>query len=259
VRKRTLPWAIAALAAVGAGAVEPPAVHAAFGDKVLRKGSSGRDVRVLQRWLTLVGFETAIDGRFGRRTAVAVRRYERTSELRVDGRVSRTDARVLRRAAYAARGAAGVNGTQASSAAPGPGPATEQATLNADGTATAPASAPEPVKAAVAAANALVTKPYRYGGGHGSFEDSGYDCSGAVSYALHGAGVLDAPLDSSGLMSFGESGAGGWITVYAHGSHAYVMIAGLRFDTSGSGDKGPRWRTQKRSASGYTARHPDGL
>ena len=133
------------------------------------------------------------------------------------------------------------------------------ATIGADGLASAPAGAPQQVIDAIAAANRIVGKPYRYGGGHGSFEDSGYDCSGAASYALHGADVLDAPLDSSSLMSFGESGEGEWITVYAHGGHAYLVIAGLRFDTSGSGEEGPRWRPEKRSPSGYTVRHPAGL
>jgi peptidoglycan hydrolase-like protein with peptidoglycan-binding domain len=252
VRTRALPWALPVVAALLLSLLPPSSASAAFGDSSLRRGDAGRNVRVLQRWLTLVGFTTKVDGHFGRRTVRSVRQYERAHRMRVDGRVSRVQARGLRRRAYAARPS-----SSQPTAAPAP---VERATLSSDGrTAVAPASAPEPVKAAIAAANRITNKPYRYGGGHGSFEDDGYDCSGAVSYALHGAGVLDAPLDSSGLARWGASGKGRWITVYGHGSHAYVVIAGLRFDTSGSGEKGPRWRTESRSGRGYEVRHPEGL
>jgi cell wall-associated NlpC family hydrolase len=229
---------------------------AKFGDASLSKGDRGRDVRVLQRWLGYLGFETSVDGHFGRETSRALRAYERRFDMRVDGRLSTGQARGLRKRATAAYASRDRNAATPRALTEGTG---ETATLGDDGRAVAPASAPQPVKDAIAAANQIVDKPYRYGGGHGSFEDSGYDCSGAVSYALHGAGVLDAPLDSSGLMSFGDAGEGQWITVYAHGGHAYVVIAGLRFDTSGSGEKGPRWRPEKRSPSGYTVRHPAGL
>jgi hypothetical protein len=132
--------------------------------------------------------------------------------------------------------------------------------MSPDGrTAIAPDSAPQQVKDAVAAANSITNKPYKYGGGHGSWTDSGYDCSGAVSYALHGGGLLDKPMDSSELESFGASGPGQWITVYANSGHTFVVIGGLRFDTSGTGEDGPRWRTESRSTSGYVVRHPDGF
>jgi hypothetical protein len=127
--------------------------------------------------------------------------------------------------------------------------------LNSDGTATAPANAPAAVKGAIAAANAISDMPYVYGGGHGSFEASGYDCSGAVSYALHGGGLLSTPLDSTGFMTWGESGPGEWITVYSNPGHAYVVIAGLRFDTSGGA--GPRWQGP-RDPAGFVATHPPG-
>ena len=113
--------------------------------------------------------------------------------------------------------------------------------------------------AAIAAANRIVGKPYRYGGGHGTWEDRGYDCSGTVSYALHGAGLLRSPLASTAFMRFGAPGRGQWITVYAHGGHAFAVIAGLRLDTSGGGGRGPRWHTEPRSPSGFKARHPAGL
>ena len=122
----------------------------------------------------------------------------------------------------------------------------------------APRSAPAAVKAAIAAANQLQGFPYRFGGGHAAFRDTAYDCSGTVSYMLHGAGLLAGPLDSTELMSFGLAGPGRWITIYANGGHAYAVVAGLRLDTSGS-PGGPRWRTLPRSGSGFTARHPAGL
>jgi cell wall-associated NlpC family hydrolase len=134
------------------------------------------------------------------------------------------------------------------------------AQLSADGrTAIPPAAAPDPVRNAIYAANRLTRKPYRYGGGHGSFDDSAYDCSGSVSYALHGAGVLDSPLDSSSFMRWGDAGRGQWITIYTNPRHAYTIIAGLRFDTSGPGARGPRWRLGARYSRGFRARHPDDL
>ena len=122
----------------------------------------------------------------------------------------------------------------------------------ADGrTAIPPAAAPEPVKQAIYAANRITRKPYLYGGGHRSFRSRGYDCSGSVSYALHGGGLLDSPLHSSAFMRWGERGPGQWITVFTNPGHAYVVIAGLRFDTSGPGERGPRWRTAARSTRRY--------
>jgi peptidoglycan hydrolase CwlO-like protein len=123
--------------------------------------------------------------------------------------------------------------------------------------ASAPASAPDAVKAAISAANAIADTPYIWGGGHGSFESSGYDCSGAVSYAMHAGGWLESPLDSTGLSTWGEPGPGRWITVYANAGHAWVMIAGLAFDTSGGA--GPRWHSSPVSSTeGFIARHPPG-
>ncbi len=109
----------------------------------------------------------------------------------------------------------------------------ESATLLSNGQAAAPASAPAAVKAVIAAANSIATTPYVWGGGHGSFSSSGYDCSGAVSFALNGGGFLSSPLDSTGLETWGVPGAGSWITVYANSGHAFAVIAGLRWDTSG--------------------------
>jgi hypothetical protein len=130
------------------------------------------------------------------------------------------------------------------------------------GIAYAPANAPDRVKAAIWAVNSIRHKPYHWGGGHGSFNDSGYDCSGTVSYALHSAGALGQPLPSSDLLRYGESGHGHWITVYSRHGHAFAMIAGLRLDTTDfrvGGDVGPRWYTEGRSTWGFSARHPVGL
>jgi cell wall-associated NlpC family hydrolase len=139
-----------------------------------------------------------------------------------------------------------------------------QATLLPNGLAAAPELAPQSVKEAVAAANEIVGKPYQYGGGHTlKFRSRGYDCSGTVSYALHGGSLLDSPLDSSSFLKWGDRGPGSWITVYTNPGHAFAVIAGLRLDTSAasdpSGAKGPRWRPTLRKTTGYKARHPVGL
>jgi len=128
------------------------------------------------------------------------------------------------------------------------------------GVAYAPDNAPDAVKHAIWAANTLRQKPYKWGGGHGSFFDSGYDCSGTVSYALHYAGVLDCPIPSSDLLNYGERGRGRWITVYSRNGHTFAIIAGLRLDTTGDyGTEGPRWHANGRGTWGYEARHPIGL
>jgi cell wall-associated NlpC family hydrolase len=134
------------------------------------------------------------------------------------------------------------------------------AQLSADGrTAIPPATAPLQVKNAIYAANQITRKPYIYGGGHRSWKSAGYDCSGSVSYALHGGGLLNSPLPSSSFMRWGLAGRGAWITIYTNPGHAYMIIAGLRFDTSGPGERGPRWRKSVRSSRAYVARHPVGF
>ena len=130
-----------------------------------------------------------------------------------------------------------------------------KAKLAGNGEAIPPAGAPKEVVRAIKAGNKIRRKPYRWGGGHRRFKDSGYDCSGAVSYVLHAAKMLDSPLPSGPLMRWGQRGKGDWITVYAHGGHTYAMIAGLRWDTSGTGGKGPRWQKDKRSKRGFAVRH----
>jgi hypothetical protein len=146
-----------------------------------------------------------------------------------------------------------------------PPPPPEKATL-VNGRLLAPASAPTRIKRVIAAANQIVEKPYVYGGGHRPYRrgqlDRGYDCSGSVSHALHGGGFLRSPLPSGALMSWGRSGPGTWLTVYAHGGHAYLVVAGFRFDTSmhdsdaPGPSTGPRWSKTLRRSSAFVARHP---
>jgi len=148
-----------------------------------------------------------------------------------------------------------------------------KATLLPNGLAIAPEDAPPEVKAVIEAGNAIATKPYVYGGGHNAkFSGRGYDCSGSVSYALHGGGLLTSPLDSSSFMHWGDKGEGNWITIYTNPGHAFMVVAGLRFDTSmrtpvasaahkrahrGTYTSSTRWSTKMRPSSGYTIRHPE--
>src|SRR3954463_10584445 len=135
-----------------------------------------------------------------------------------------------------------------------------------NGLAYAPKGAPPAVVNAINAANRIVRMPYRYGGGHQSFKDSAYDCSGSVSFALHGGGLLGSPLDSSSFMKWGLPGKGRWITVWTNPGHAFAMIAGLRFDTGWRNrdipgtfpGSGPRW-AKARPTRGFAARHPNGF
>ena len=130
-----------------------------------------------------------------------------------------------------------------------------------NGIAYAPSQAPDNIKNAIWAVNSLREKPYVWGGGHGSFSDRGYDCSGTVSFALHYAGLLDAPLPSSDLRHYGRRGRGRWITVYSRDGHTFAIIAGLRLDTTDMRDGdtvGPRWYAEGRDTRGFVARHPEG-
>jgi cell wall-associated NlpC family hydrolase len=187
----------------------------------------GADVRLLQRHLGI-----GADGVFGPGTARAVRAFQRSRGLTVDG--------VVGPGTWAALGVAGSH------------PVLRRTRRGA--------SARSSVLArAVRAANRIARLPYRYGGGHASFRDTGYDCSGSVSYVLHAIGMLSAPLDSGALMSYGAPGRGRRITVYASPSHAYMVIGGRRFDTTGRAEDGTRWDSRRRSATGYVVRHPPGL
>ena len=265
--------AAAGLATVLTFATPAMASSLHLGDRVLRRGMSGHDVRILQDFLTRAGFTTPIGGDFGPITYGNVKRFESKYHLRADGIVTRTVIRALRAVAISTKahpqlqsngqsGGAGVEDavqtTPASFAvttntAPG-----SMAQLSPDGTATAPASAPDVIKKVITAGNRIAFTPYIYGGGHGDWNDSGYDCSGSLSYALHGGGLISSPQTSGDLESYGSAGPGRWITIFANSGHTYMYVAGLRFDTSSHGTSNSRWTTELRSGDGYVVRHPTG-
>jgi hypothetical protein len=217
-----------------------------LGDRIpLQRGMVGHDVKVLQDALSRLGRVVPTTGTFGRQTQRALRSWEHSAKRRVNGRVDRGDLAGLRRAFDASVIAPPVLGATA--------------TINADGTATPPAGAPQVIVDLFTAANNIATLPYRYGGGHKSFTDTAYDCSGSVSYALHGAGLLDYTMDSTMLESYGDAGPGQWITIYANADHTFLTVAGVRFDTSGQTAAGTRWQPAERSTKGFVVRHPRGL
>lgn len=197
-----------------------------------RVQSRGASVRLLQRRLGITA-----DGIFGPGTLRAVKRFQRRRGLVADGVVGPATWRAL-----------GIRG---------PRPVLKRARLGGDGR--RGGGLPVRVRRAIRAANRIHHLPYRYGGGHRSFRDSAYDCSGSVSYVLRGAGALRRPLDSRALMSWGSPGKGRWITVYAKPSHAFMVIDGRRYDTTDREHDGSRWDDAMRSTAGYTVRHPPGL
>jgi lysozyme family protein len=201
--------------------------------RVRMRGVTGRggSVRLLQRRLGVHA-----DGVFGPGTYRAVKRFQRRHGLHADG--------VVGPATWAALGIGGSR------------PVLKRTRLHHRG---GGSRIPSAVFRAIGAANRIAGRPYRFGGGHRSFSDSGYDCSGSVSYVLHGAGRLGSPLDSSALMSYGAPGRGRWITIYANPGHAYMIIRGRRYDTTGRSQSGSRWQPHGRSSAGYVVRHPPGL
>ena len=277
---------IAALAV--AALLLAPAVAQA---KPLKRGSEGPRVAQVQRWLGI-----AADGIFGPGTRRAVKRFQRGHGLAADGIVGPVTWSALKgsRARKASTGggkrsAVALLQRELGVGADGVfGPATEAAVksfqrrhgLTADGI-VGPATwsalghagrstilkrrggssggGLDVVARVVRAANRIQSKPYKYGGGHGRWNDSGYDCSGSVSYALHGGGLLSSALTSGGFMSWGAPGKGRRITIYASPSHVYMVVDGRRFDTTGRSETGSRWQASDRSAAGYVVRHPPGL
>jgi hypothetical protein len=157
-------------------------------------------------------------------------------------------------AAWSSGGAAFVKGPAPKSEVSG-----SKARVTRNGLAIPPAGAPAKVKAVIRAGNRIAKKPYKYGGGHATLNDSGYDCSGSVSYALRGGRLMTSSLASTGFVSWGRRGRGHWITIRANAGHAYMIVAGVRFDTSANGPGGSRWTAQMRSPRGYVATHPAGL
>jgi len=198
----------------------------------VRVTSRGSSVRLLQRRLRI-----APDGVFGPGTKRALRRFQRRRGMTADGIAGPATWRAL-----------GIRGRH---------PVLKRA--GGGGQRHGRRGLPRAVVRAIRAANRIASAPYRYGGGHSSFSDTGYDCSGSLSYVLHGARRLSSPLDSSAFMSYGRAGRGRWITVYANPGHAFMVIRGRRFDTSGRYRNGTRWQPNDRSSAGYTVRHPPGL
>ncbi len=190
--------------------------------------SRGAAVRRLQSALGI-----SADGVFGPATEAAVKRFQRSRGLAADG--------VVGPVTWAALGHPGVRTVLKRGRTPGG------------------SGLPLRVRRIVAAGNRIAGKPYKYGGGHGRWNDSGYDCSGSVSYALHGAGLLSSALTSGGFMSWGAPGKGRWVTIYANPGHVYMVVNGRRFDTTGRDESGSRWQSRSRSSAGYTVRHPPGL
>jgi cell wall-associated NlpC family hydrolase len=139
------------------------------------------------------------------------------------------------------------------------GSSTTTATALSNGVALPPLEAPEAVRQIIEAGNSIARTPYKWGGGHGKWTDTGYDCSGSVSFALAAAGLLDRPLASGPLMSWGAAGKGKWVTIYSNPGHVYLVVAGVRFDTSAPRETGSRWTNTMRSNAGFVARHPPGL
>ena len=256
--------AAAALSLLVLLGVAAPA-QGALGDRPLAKGARGADVKALQSLLSEAGFKSRADGVFGAGTRRAVIRLERELGLRPDGRVTAADVRRIRTALQPAKTPGGFSYSSEREATTRPRAVSAQeapgakAVLTEDGLAIPPADAPPAVKQIIAAGNKIATKPYRYGGGHGKWEDSAYDCSGSVSYALYGARLLKSPMPSGSFESWAEPGEGKWVTIYANAGHMYMEVAGLRFDTSGRRKTGSRWQRDPRPTQSYRIRHPEGL
>jgi cell wall-associated NlpC family hydrolase len=245
------------VAALAVAMTLPAAAGAArYGSRTLKPGMHGKDVKQLQRYLSKAGHRTHADGEFGPRTRRVLRATERELELRVDDVASRRDQRAIKRAVASpgTGGAAYVPPPPRNQVVPG-----AKGKVGTDGFAVPPASAPAAVKRIVAAGNKIAKTPYKWGGGHGKWDDTGYDCSGSVSYALHGGGLLDSSMVSGDFAHWGSSGHGRWITIYANSGHVYMVVAHMRFDTSSRSRSGSRWTSVHRSSEGFAVTHPTGF
>jgi peptidoglycan hydrolase-like protein with peptidoglycan-binding domain len=237
-----------------AGTLTRPSSGNQLGRRMLRQGLHGSDVTILQGYLTIAGFPTSVDGSFGPQTAGSVAAFKQAHNITPPNGVAGPSFLRALRAAISAYQRDVPTGTT---------------TINPDGTATAPTGAPAAVQAMVTAGNQIIDTSYCTGGGHGKWQSSCYDCSGAVSYVLHAAGLLSSSEDSSGLESYGAAGPGRWVTIYSDPGHAFIVIAGRAFDTANYGGPnipsgtGPRWRSNPlgnlADGGNYVVRHPPGL
>jgi cell wall-associated NlpC family hydrolase len=266
----------------GGAATMAPAASAAthLGDRTLRSGLVGNDVKELQKDLNKIGFKLTADGEYGTKTADAVWSFQKYKGLQPTGSTGPHTVEALNAAIAAGtkvpssvakgtqddtdttdtpttsttdknvEGGAGMGDVTSVD-----GPVTKAKIRN--GLAIAPAGAPAKVKALIAAGNRIAKTPYVWGGGHGSWKDSGYDCSGSVSYALHYGGMLHTSMTSGDLEDYGKAGNGKWITIYANSGHTFMKVAGISFNTSGANPS--RWQKRVASHSGYVVRHPKGF
>jgi peptidoglycan hydrolase-like protein with peptidoglycan-binding domain len=210
------------------------------------EASAGNEVSRLQSALHL---ET--DGNFGPETEAAVRRLQARHGLSVDG--------VVGPSTWAALGVSGAPTLNPPHSALVRSDSSEGSAIDVSDTTSSTGDSSGVIARVIAAGDEIATRPYVWGGGHGSFESAGYDCSGSVSYALHGGGLLSSPEDSSEFESYGEAGPGKYITIYANAEHAFMVIDGKRFDTIAQQETGTRWASSVGDTSGYVVRHPDGL
>ncbi len=245
----------------GAKVGSDPSVTKKIGKRLpIVAGMSGRDVQELQTYLRRAGDRRSPvpNGEFEARTVAAVKRFEMKQKRAVDGVVDAGDV-------YALLTLVGVDASPGDSDDPAAGDPTaplvpgNRAKITAKGIAIAPENAPRKVQQIIAAGNKIAFKPYLWGGGHGKWEDSGYDCSGLASYALRGAGLMKSPEASYGFFDFGKAGKGKWVTIYTNAGHMYMTVAGIRLDSSGRGNNGSRWQSDMRSSNGFKIRHPSGL
>jgi cell wall-associated NlpC family hydrolase len=227
-----------------------------YGSRTLKSGMTGDDVTQLQKHLTTAGHRVPRDGEFGTKTIKALKKTEKELELKADSIATPRDQRAILRAVstMSSGGAVYVAPPPIAKVVPG-----AKGKVNAQGYAIPPATAPPAIKAVIAAGNKIAMTPYVWGGGHGKWNDRGYDCSGSVSYALHAAGLVKSPLVSGDFAEWPTIGPGPWITIYANAGHVYMYVAGMRFDTSARGVGGSRWTSAKRSNEGFTAVHPRGF
>jgi hypothetical protein len=294
-------WRFALPAFAAAFLVTSPALAASqrFGSRTLQKGMTGADVATLQEDLTIAGFQTLTTGIYSQGTKFHVEAFQSRYHLSIDGVAGSTTIQRIKgvvratvereAAAGAATGAVNVSGTGVgttttpttvttgnptsnaplseadsggASAVPPPSNAPlVKAALDSSGLAVPPLGAPLVIRNIIEAANQIAFMPYIYGGGHASFTSAGYDCSGSVSFALNGGGLLTSPLDSTQFESYGLPGAGRWITLWANGGHVYMRIAGLWYDTAAqsSTNGNDRWSTSRVSpAGGFIEIHPAG-
>ncbi|HVE67420.1 MAG TPA: peptidoglycan-binding domain-containing protein [Solirubrobacteraceae bacterium] len=244
-------------------ALLPAAAQAGLGDRVLRLGARGADVRALQGYLDAAGYTLTQTGRYDRPTRGRVQSFQNDFGLRATGVVTRRVARMIRTTATARPGYGGTMFDPNPPRASGPAPTNLKvvpgnvAKVLSDGTAAAPANAPDEVKRVIASANEIAKLPYKWGGGHGSWRDTGYDCTGSVTYAFRTTFRRGAA-PTFGYSNWGLAGPGKWVTVYANSGHVYAVIAGLRYDSSGLRVAGSRWTSQARSSASFVARHPAG-